>query len=86
MNIRKINPNKVQLKPMSRGSGAGLKPQSHTIQPEYASGHNSVLSGGSLGAAHTIMPDIKKGSTRSGNRAMLAANLNKNKQAASGEQ
>ena len=25
MNIRKINPNKVQLKPMSRGSGAGLR-------------------------------------------------------------
>ena len=40
-----------------------------------------------MGAANTILPDLKKGSTRSGNRgAIVAATINKNAQAASGEQ
>ena len=54
MNIRKINPNQVQLKPMSRGSGAGMRrvvQQSTTLQPDYATPANqSILSGGSMGA------------------------------------
>ena len=53
MNIRKINPNQVQLKPVSRGSGVGMRrvQQSTTLQPDYAAPmNNSILSGGSMGA------------------------------------
>ena len=76
MNIRKINPNTVQLKPVSRGSGVGvgLRAQAQISQtipvpergdrsvlsPEYVPGNQSIMSGGSLG-----LPSLKvtKGGT-----------------------
>ena len=82
MNIRKINPNQVQLKPMSRGSGAGMRrvQQSTTLQPDYTNPANqSIMSGGSMGATsggNQTLPELVKvkggGNTHGGNRGSLA--------------
>ena len=81
MNIRKINPNTVHLKPVSRGSGVGaglaVAKEYSTNQPnvtqtipaapggdrsilgpDYMSGNQSMLSGGSLGGQP--LPELKK--------------------------